>query len=589
MGPQDESVVSTPPEDSSPRSMSPRSAGRRGWALVSAHNPFYLLSTAFLLHGSAQWMQSSGGYDPFPLIGLVAGYVLMMTITAIVIVRAGGVWEDTRSILLLVPILLVELVLAFDSPLVTNRLTGTILTLGGFLFAACVTEGLLWGLRIRLSALFRLPLHALLAILFLYPLLIVPAIKSGQMAAVSWRIFLFSPVSAIILLALLPAVRRGPEAVSDNGTPWRWPWFPWTLFGVLVACVCLRGYALCLSFDPVLTLNFDDAMQLSSAWGPFFLVPVVFAIAVLLLEASLFAGNRWVQTIALVLPASCVLLVLPWGPTSGPQAEFLEELTRRVGPPLWLTLAGSTIFYAVAWWRHVRGTEPAFVAVLLLLTMANPGSIEPILLPEFRPLGLLVAGGVLLVSGLWKRDSRRTLVAAVLGVAAVAFGPIAAGPVWVQGFVPIQLLVLSIFIVGRVFTDNFARRLRPFGAASLFLGVVTSLLTLLELPPIVPGWTVPAYLILLIALAFAAAYPLGSLLYFWVGVASLALSMAELFRRAFLGWRDALRGEGLGSFLIAFVLFLIAAGISAIKAGLGRRFVILLPAERDKASRTGCR
>jgi hypothetical protein len=214
--------------------------------------------------------------------------------------------------------------------------------------------------------------------------------------------------------------------------------------------------------------------------------------------------------------------------------------------------------------------------------MTNPGAIEPIFLPEPRPLGLSVAGGVLLIAGLWKRDSRRTLLAAVLGIAAVTLGPLAAGPGWVQAFVPFQLLVLSIFIAGRVFTDPFAGRLRPFGAISLLLGVLTSLFTLLDPQPLVPRWAVPTYLVLLIALAFAAAYPLKSPLYFWTGVAGLALSLAELFRRAFLGWRDTLREEGLGSFLIAFALFLIAVGISAIKAGLGRRLVVLLPAERDK-------
>lgn len=584
MGPQDEPDVCAPPDGSSPRSMPSPSPWRQVWGLVSAHNPFYLLSTAFLLHGSARWMQSAGGYDPFPLIGLVGGYVLMMAITAIVIVRTGGVWGDARSILLLVPILFVELALALDSPLVTNGVTGTFLTWGGFLFATCVTEGLLRGLPIRLSAFFRLPLLALLAILFLYPLLIVPAIKSGQIPAVSWRILLFSPLAAFVLLTLFPAVRQGPEAVSDNGTPWRWPWFPWTLFGVLVAGVCLRGYALSLSFDPMLSLKFDDAMQLSSAWGPYFLVPILLAVAVLLLEAGLLARNRLVQATALILPAACMFLALPWGPTSGPHREFLEELTRRAGSPLWLTLAGSTVFYAVAWWRHVRWAEPAFVTALILLTMVNLRSFEPILLSESRPLGLVAAGCVLLASGLWRRDSRRTLIAAVLGIAAVAFGPFSAGPNWVQVFVPFQLLVLSIFIVGRVFTDAFARLLRPFGAVSLFLGVVTSLLTLLDPRPLVPSWAVQTYLILLITLAFAAAYPLRSRLYFWTGVAGLALSMTEFFRRAFLDWRDTLRGEGFGSFLIAFALFLVAAGISAMKAGLGPRLAVLLPAERDKDS-----
>lgn len=564
---------------------SPPSAWRRILALISTHNPFYLLSTAFVFHGSAMWMQSTNEQNTVLLIGLMAGYVLMMGITAIIVVRAGGVWEDARSILLLIPALLVELSLTLDDPLLANRPLGTVLVVAGFLFSAFVAEGLLWGLRIRLSVFFRIPLHAFLGALFLYPLVILPALESGDVAVARWRVFLFFPLVGTLLLTLLPAVRRGPTAVANHGTPWRWPLFPWTIFGVLVAGVCLRGYVLGLSFDPVLSLSTDAAMRLSSAWGAYFFVPVALALSILILEAGLVAGNRSVQSFALALTGFCVILALPWGPGFGPQAEFLTEFSRRAGSPLMLTLMASALFYLVAWGRRVRGAEPAFVMSLLLLTMVSPHGFGAIRLLDPDPLGLFLVGSVLLTLGVWKRESYRAFLGILLGVAALTIGPLAVGPVWVRGFVPFQLMVVGVFLLGRFFSDSFARWLCSLAAVGIFLGVVNALTTLLMPLPLVPRWAVPGYIILLISLAFAAAYPLKSLLYFWMGVAGFVVSFLELLRRSYLSWREGFQANGLSSFLMAFALFLIAAGISAAKAGLGQRLTFLLPTDRDNNGR----
>ena len=110
------------------------------------------------------------------------------------------------------------------------------------------------GLRIRLPALFRLPFHLMLALLFLYPLCLVPGFffSSHDTILKSWRVFLFSPAVALVLISLLPAVRRGPSYVGNNGTPWNWPWFPWTALGTVIVGLCIRSYAITLSFDPVL-------------------------------------------------------------------------------------------------------------------------------------------------------------------------------------------------------------------------------------------------------------------------------------------------------------------------------------------------
>src|SRR5262249_2336629 len=150
------------------------------------------------------------------------------------IVRFGRVWDDARSILLILIGLFVELSLAFDDPLARNSPFARLALVGCYLFTALIAEGMLVGLRIRVPVLFRLPLHGMLALVMLYPLLVVETSERRAVLDISWGIYLFSPIAALTLLTLLPAIRRGPDYVSENGTPWRWPWFPWALFGVLV-------------------------------------------------------------------------------------------------------------------------------------------------------------------------------------------------------------------------------------------------------------------------------------------------------------------------------------------------------------------
>ena len=185
--------------------------------------------------------KTPGSLAPEPLILLIAGYIVILALVAWLIVRLGKVWEDARSILLLIPLLFVEFSLAFDDPLLSRPATGWLLALGGYLFALLVTEGLLRGLRIRLPVEFRLPLHAFLGLMMLYPLALAPIRQMYSAEVLSWRIYGFFPLTALVLLTLIPAIRCGPGLVRDSGTPWRWPWFPWTILTALLASVLVRG------------------------------------------------------------------------------------------------------------------------------------------------------------------------------------------------------------------------------------------------------------------------------------------------------------------------------------------------------------
>ena len=107
-----------------------------------------------------------------------------------------------------------------------------LMTFGGA-FSIAVAEMLLRGLKIKLPIAFRVPLHALLALFFAFPMWVCPEVTSASPEQARWRVAVFPTIAAMISLALLPAIRLGSKSVQDNGTPWSWPWFPWSVFAFL--------------------------------------------------------------------------------------------------------------------------------------------------------------------------------------------------------------------------------------------------------------------------------------------------------------------------------------------------------------------
>jgi hypothetical protein len=88
---------------------------------LSSQNPFYLLSVAFVLHGTKLWYKPADGpFDPWPLMAVICGYIVLLAATGFVLVRFWKVWDDARSILLMLLLLFVELSLTFDTVLVSD-------------------------------------------------------------------------------------------------------------------------------------------------------------------------------------------------------------------------------------------------------------------------------------------------------------------------------------------------------------------------------------------------------------------------------------------------------------------------------------
>jgi hypothetical protein len=374
---------------------------------VSTSNPFYVLSAGLFLVGL--WISfgaQSEEVQTWALMSGLAGYTVLLAVTACLLVRFGNVWDDVRTVLLLVVLMFLATSVTFDEVLVLDPLRGAICYIAGLLFAVAVSEGLLHGIQLALPALFRVPYYLILSLFFLYPLALRPLLADGPRSEMlMWGLFGFSPVAGLIFLTLLPAIRRGPGYVRDNGSPWRWPLYPWVLFGLLGFAVPARAFLLCWSMQLLDVGNMDRVL-----FGPFFLVPFGLAVAILLLEIGIGSSRRIVQGTALAMPALLLGLTV-FGHREDPiYRDFLALFAARVGDPLSMALLASACFYAYAALRRAPLSIEALTAALAALAVVGPDTLDSHELTAPQTLPLMAAAALQLAVGVWRHRAWRCLL-----------------------------------------------------------------------------------------------------------------------------------------------------------------------------------
>ena len=479
--------------------MTPSSSVSFSWLvrLLYTQNPFYLIGTFLILFG----LQQCFGSDPSlsasgMLVVLLAAYTLLLAGVAAVIIRCGQVWDDARTILLVIVLLFFMLSASLDVHLLHQPLGGTFLLGAGLAFSLLVSEGLLRTLRISLAARYRGPFYLMLAILFLYPL--APAWLSyyGLGAARSWVLFAFPTIAGLALLTLLPAARTRREDEPATGTPWRWPFFPWSLFVYLTIGLAIRSWWLAFSFEPA--KENDDYFQ------PYFLLPLLLAWSALVLEMGLARRRQGAIACGLALPlVSLVLSFIGPGKTLA-QVAFLERLA-MLGTPAQLAVWSLLLFYLWAWLRHVRAAEGFLIALGVLSAFVGRDTFDWWSLSQPHPLPLAAVAAGLFVMAIVRQSSWRAVAAGAmltLGVhlAGVDF-PAAGGEVF--QFVRWHAPLVALLAVTAVFNDELARKLRSVAwRAAPCLALVAAVVypwSMRELNPVV----LASYLWLLLLVSIA--------------------------------------------------------------------------------------
>lgn len=541
----------------------------RHWLLrrVTCPNPFYLLSAACVIHATAVPLGTSGrGLEPESLLGIVIGYAIVLALITIVIVRRWKVWDDARSNFFILLLLFLELALSSDGILQASPERGTRLLLIGLAAAIGVSELVLWALRLRLPAEYRVPYYAQLALMFLYPLWLLPTLESNDGPATTWRIFAFPMLAGVTTLALLPAVRRGPQAVEQNGSPWNWAWYPWAIFGALGGCLALRAYTLSLSFDAVRALRADAAYRLENIFGPYFLAPMLLAAAVLVLEASVRSRQPLVRRVALLLPVLVVAISFPGSGRNAAAAQFIGRLLDTVGSPVWWSIVAASVYYGVGAVRGIAGARQLAIASLVALAFIDRG--RTVSLQTLAPMSAWPMIAATIVSGVGSLFSRRSIdwcQTAILGALAVTRLDVIAAmtipPVIVAG----HLAALIALATGLVFNDRLAHHLRHIGAATLLIVAAATCVWLDGSSH--PAWTTPAYFAVVTALILITAWLRPSKILRLAATANLAMGYVGLIAHGYQFAQRAIRWQGLPTLLLGFLLLHLGLFMSAWKAG----------------------
>ncbi|MCA8988964.1 MAG: hypothetical protein KDA78_15055 [Planctomycetaceae bacterium] len=445
------------------------------WDFLYNHNPFYVVSTVLMLMAVrfAYGEMPIGEINCWMVMGVLAGYTTLLAIIGVSIIRFGKVWDDARSILLLLLLLFLGISVSMDDLFVklSTPEEGFLLAITGLGFSSLMTEAVLWLTGIRLGGLYRFPFYLFLGLFFFTPWWLSPEMHPRDVRSTELLLTLFPVAIAMILLSLLPAVWRGPAYCRKNGTPWRFPLYPWSMFVFLIVAGLIRSYALCLTFGPTGPIwrplpSGGSGIVFATIWGTWFWVPIFLAILILLLEGGVVTRSQKLIDKTVLLAPGVLLLAFPWG-HSRVFVQHWQRISEMTGSPLWLTVILLLAFFVWARYRQARFAHIGFFGSLLLLTRIGPetNSIQTLQTFQIWPIMPL---GLLLLFQYYRQKSSGYLFA---GLACLTWIP----ALFSQDWLALQagremawgMAWLSCFILGILYRDEFSSLLRFIASMSL--------------------------------------------------------------------------------------------------------------------------
>ena len=543
--------------------------GSRLVRALYTHNPFYVISADLVFIGlRMSFDPSAKAFDTWALIASLAGYTLLLAVTACLLVRFGRVWDDMRSVLILVVMMFLAISATIDDVLILRPGVGLALATGGLAFAWLVSEGLLRGMRLELPRLYRGPYYLILALFFLYPVALRPLLARPDAASSHWALFGFATAAGLAFLTLIPAIRRGGRYVKGNGSPWLWPLYPWTLFFFLGLGVCARSYYLCISLHNVEGYR--------SIFAPYFLVPFGFAIALLLLEAGMTSRRDGVTRFALMMPLALVALAMVGDRTDPVAARFVAMFRDGMGmaPPL-ATLLLALGFFGLAIRRSVPLAHGLALTCVAALAVVGPATLDLYTLTAPRAWPILVVG---LLEG-WLAFRSREAWRAVLATACLVGSIVIwSGDWWTreeQIVAVVHVAILACLILGAILAGELGEFCRNLAALGLILVTLAVVRGEPHLRDGLPSVLVGSYPLIIAAVAAVYGAIGGGWIFFAITALILSGAGVVFGSKGYLLLRRHV--AGLDRISIGLASFLVATAISLWKAGVPQRWRILKP------------
>ncbi len=433
------------------------------------NNPFYALSAVLMLFSirSIYGNLAIGDINCWVMMGVMGGYTLLLAVAGWLIIRYGKVWEDARSIIVILLFLFMAISVSADDLFirVASANEGIYIILVGYLFSAVVSEIFLYGTGIRLGILYRIPYQLILAAFFIAPWFCSSQQNLWTSEQQEWNLLLFPFISALIFLTLYPAVRKGSGYIKNSGTPWNWPWFPWITFGIFAALISFRSYLLCMAFGPdgpVWKVHKSRvAIDFDSIWGVYFLIPICLVFLFLVLEyAYQTKNNKLANKTLYYLP---LLLLMSFTPGFGEVSRrFYQSVVHEYASPVWVTTCVIILFCSWASFRKISKASIGLIASLVLLSVVSPETVnfKTFRQPEAWPL--LIAGVVLLYQGLSAKSSSSCALASIILTGGVWFAIPNSIPVEYRFLIVSHLMLIAWGLTGLFMRDSFTRFLRGF-------------------------------------------------------------------------------------------------------------------------------
>lgn len=534
-----------------------RSASR--W--LYTQNPFYLLSAWLVFFGLRQSfgpgaaLQSSAA-----LFGGLLTYTLLLAAAAIVVVRIARVWDDARSMLLLVVLMFVGMSIALDETLVQHPDSGRVFYLAAWCAAALTSECVLRVIRLDLPGRYRIAFHALLALFFWYPVALVPWLGKPSDTGLQWLLFGFAQLGTLCFALLWPAVRRGGAYVRGNGSLWPWPLYPWSLFAILALCVAGRAYYLCLSFHFV--------GRGATIFGPYFLVPLVACLSALWLTGAARTERRWIPHLLLVAPVLWIALSV-FHREEALYRGFLATFVDRLHvSPLFLTLCAALAYYLYARMLRLAGAEFLMTIALLAMSIVGPRSLIFWETPHVFAWPWAVAALWNGVQAWRKRSEWRWLLTGILSAMAADLS--VAGIAWEWRFAAMyHTLLLAVLLIGYWGSGPISQWLKRNAGPALLLGGMFGAWHAASTWPQHPLAAQVAYVALLAAVALAYAL-LVQMRVYYLSAAAIASAGGAICVWPWYA-RSRIVSPGLDYILIGLACLGFGLMVSLAKAGYVRR------------------
>ncbi|WP_425618850.1 hypothetical protein NA78x_002566 [Anatilimnocola sp. NA78] len=440
-------------------------AASRLMRFLYTQNPFYLIGTFLILFG----LQQSLGKEPQLatsglLTGLLAGYTLLLVAIGVVIARWGNLWDDMRTILLIVVLLFYMLSTSLDVHVLETPTAGSWLLAAGLIFCLLLSEFLLRVLGLQLPTRYRLAFYLSLSLLFIYPIVLAWVSYYRYYDARSWIIGSFALIAALPLTLLIPAARSFRRLGMPCDATWQYPWYPWSLFAFLTVGLGLRAWWLTISFDPTK----GDG----NCFHPYLLIPLVLVWAIILVEAGLVHRRRFTLSCGLLLPWLAIALGY-WGPgTSNAELSFLDRVTNTLGSPPQLAVWSVLAFQGWAFWRTSglrvnRWLEVALTATAVLACVTGRMTQDWHTLVPASPARMALLAGAFVAQALRQQSSYRALIAALFGGCYVWLSGVAKAPIDPEGFWRLHAPLIILLAVVAIFHDKLATLLQRYAVSAI--------------------------------------------------------------------------------------------------------------------------